>query len=305
MTRIISIPTSYDNKFVQTGRVFPLIDLKLELLISEILNQKLLPQDHNFLDIGTQVIGVQEKLKRDLINTFKHLFQTKLENSKLNHIDNLATASRVDICLGCTQFIDTIYMQSGVQVLENEYNYHKRLNPEIQFKTIETLIPGVPLIISQPFYNGSTYKRMGELLDRCYELEIPVHIDGAWITACKNINLDFSHPAIHSLAISMSKGYGLSGWNRIGLRWTKSSREDAITIMNDFLQVPAQNVAVGIYFLNNVDIDHLWNTHSDRYYKICNDFGYTPTDTIHAVCEDDLIRGIGPLIRYLESISGN
>ncbi|CAB4126068.1 hypothetical protein UFOVP181_170 [uncultured Caudovirales phage] len=305
MNRIISIPTSYKNEFVQTGRVFPLVDLKLETLISDVLNQKLNYADHNFLDDGTRVIGVKEDLTRNLFNTFKDLFQTKLENSKLNSITNLATASRVDICLGCTQFIDTLYMQGSVQVLENEYNYHGRLTPDIQFKTIETLTPGVPLIVSQPFYNGSTYERMDELLNKCLDLSIPVHIDGAWITACKNINLDFSHPAIRSVAISMSKGYGLSGWNRIGLRWIKDPAVDAITIMNDFLQVPAQSVAVGIYFLNNIDIDHLWNTHSDRYYKICNDFGYTPTDTIHAVCEDDKIRGIAPLIRYLESISGN
>lgn len=308
MTSIISTPKTYSDEFIQRERVFPLIDAKLESLIKNVVDQKLTHEEHNFLDDGTQKFGVDPSLTRNLFNEFKTLFQQKLESSKLNSITNLSQANRVDICLGCTQFIDNIYMKygrNGLQVLENEYNYHKRINPFIGFKTIDSLMPDFPLIISQPFYTGSTHHQMAKILDRCAELNIPVHIDGAWITACKNINVDFSHPAIESFAVSMSKGYGLSGWNRIGLRWTKNKREDSITVMNDFLQIPAQNVAVGLYFLNNVDIDHLWTTHGERYYKICKDFNLEPTDTIHAAREGNLIRGLGPLIRYLESVSGN
>lgn len=308
MSSIISTPNSYSDEFIQRNRVFPLVDAKLESLIRNVLDQKLTPAEHNFLDIGTQSLGIDPNLTRHLFSDFKILFQQKLESSKLNSLTNLSQAKRVDICCGCTQFIDNLYMKygrNGVQVMEGEYNYHARINPHLRTRTIKGLTPDFPLIISQPFYTGSTHYQMAEILDRCAELNIPVHIDGAWITACKNINVDFSHPAIESFAVSMSKGYGLSGWNRIGLRWTKIDREDSITVMNDFLQIPAQAVAVGLYFLNNIDIDHLWNTHKDRYYKICTDFNLEPTDTIHAVREGDLIRGVGPLIRHLESVSGN
>lgn len=308
MLPIISTPTSYNQDLIQLSRVFPLIDNKLESLISNVLHQNLTITEHNFLDNGTHVLGVRPELTRDLFNLFKQKFQTAIESSKLNSITNLNQATRIDICCGCTQYIDSIYMKygrNGIQVLEKEYNYHKRINPHIRFKGINNLMPDFPLIISQPFYTGSTHEQMAEILDKCYQLNIPVHIDGAWLTASKNINIDFSHPAIESFATSMSKGYGLSGWNRIGLRWTKEHLEDSITVMNDFLQVPAQNVAVGLYFLDNIEIDHLWNTHGERYNKICNDFNLTPTDTIHAVRMGDKIGGIGPLIRYLESVSGN
>ena len=308
MSSIISTPKSYSQEFIQYDRVYPLVDKKLETLISNVLEQKLTPEEHNFLDTKTQTLGVDPALTRDLFDSFKVKFQQMLESSKLNSITNLNLANRVDICSGCTQYIDSIYMKygrNGVQVLNREYNYHRRMNPHINFRSLNSLMPDFPLIISQPFYTGSTHHQMTEILDRCAEYNIPVHIDGAWITACKNIKVDFSHPAIESFAVSMSKGYGLSGWNRIGVRWTKEVLEDSITVMNDFLQVPAQHVAVGLYFLNNVDVDHLWNTHKDSYYKICADFNLEPTDTIHAVRDGDLIRGIGPLIRYLESVSGN
>lgn len=308
MMQIISTPNTYSQELIQFNRVFPLIDYKLEQLIKNVLEQKLTPEEHNFLDVGTQALGVDPALTRDLFNTFKTKFQETIESSKLNSITNLNLAKRVDICCGCTQYIDSIYMKygrNGIQVLENEYNYHKRINPHIGFKTINNLMPDFPLIISQPFYTGSTHSQMAEILDKCYSLNIPVHIDGAWLTACKNINVDFSHPAIESFATSMSKGYGLSGWNRIGLRWTKEHLEDSITVMNDFLQIPAQNVAVGLYFLDNIPVDHLWNTHGERYNKICQDFNLTPTDTIHAVIVNNKIGGIAPLIRHLESVAGN
>jgi hypothetical protein len=236
---------------------------------------------------------------------FKVKFQMDLGFKDLNSINNLSMAKRIDICLGCTQYIDTLYMRygpDGLQVLEREYTYHERLNPNIKYKTLDTLEAGMPLIISQPFYNGSTHIEMKQLLDCCLELDIPVHIDGAWITACKNIIIDFNHPAIVSFAASMSKGYGLSGWNRIGVRWTKETIVDAITIMNDFQQIPVQDVIVGSTFLDAIPPNYLWKQHGVNYEKICSDFNLTPTDSIHLALKDGLPVGVEALLRYLDNV---
>jgi hypothetical protein len=141
---------------------------------------------------------------------------------------------------------------------------------------------------------------MVDILDQCLIYNIPVHIDGAWITSTRNIDIDFSHMAIQSFAVSMSKGYGLSGWNRIGVRWTKEYAEDAITIMNDFLQVPVESVLTGLYFLDNITPGHLWNTHEQNYFKICKDFNLTPTDSIHLAMDSTTAVGVEALLRYLE-----
>jgi hypothetical protein len=143
---------------------------------------------------------------------------------------------------------------------------------------------------------------MLELLDLCVTLNIPVHLDGAWITAARNVVIDFCHPAVASLGISMSKGYGTSGWNRVGLRWTKSIVEDSITLINDHLQTTAYPVVIGNYILENMQPDHLWNTHGANHFKICNDFGLVSSDTIHMATKNNQIVGIAPLLRHLENV---
>lgn len=303
MTQILSLPKEYSEEYLNFSRVFPLIDQHLQNLIGRVSNGYMVSDDHNFLDHSMQVMNMIPTITRDLFGNFKTTFQTALETNSANTITGLDTAHRIDIVSGCTQYIDSLYMRygpNGVQVLEREYTYHGRLNPKINYKTVTTLDPGVPLIISQPFYTGCTHTEMNLILARCLELAIPVHIDGAWITACKNIIVDFTHPAIHSFAVSMSKGYGLSGWNRIGVRWTKEDIVDSVTVMNDFVQIPAENVAVGLFFLNHVSPNHLWNTHGTNYARVCQDFNLTPTDSIHLAMRDGHPVGTEALLRWLE-----
>jgi hypothetical protein len=299
MTQILLLPDSYDAKYLNYDRVFPLIDNRLQGLIVQAQTQPRV-----FLNSNIPVEHLPDAVALDRLQDFITKFQLDLTFKDLNFISNLNTANRIDICLGCTQYIDSLYMRygpNGIQTLENEYTYHRRLNPLLEHKTLDTLESGKPLIISQPFFYGVTHKNMDLLLDRCLELKIPVHVDGAWITACKNITFNFNHPAIVSVAVSMSKGYGLSGWNRIGLRWTKEDMVDAITVMNDFVQIPSQNVAVGLYFLKTVQPNHLWLTHEKNYNKICNDFDLTPTDSIHLAMHDGSPVGTEALLRYLEN----
>jgi hypothetical protein len=125
-------------------------------------------------------------------------------------------------------------------------------------------------------------------------------VDGAWLTCCRGINFDLSHPSISSIGISLSKGLGL-GWNRIGLRWTKQTEPDAITIMNDFnmnLRAPAM---IGLHFIRNLEPDYLWMTHGERYAKVCKDFNLTPTNSIYLALHNGQPVGVSPLIRYLEN----
>jgi hypothetical protein len=300
MTQILSLPDSYDAKYLNFDRVFPLIDRRLQELIIKSQSRPI-----SFLNLDLPVGYLPDAVSAEMLYDFTMKFQMDLTYKDLNHIDNLSMAKRKDICLGCTQYIDTLYMrygQDGLQVLEKEYTYHAKINPNIRYKTIDTLDPYKPLIISQPFYNGSTHIDMPKLLDRCLALSIPVHIDGAWITACKNIKIDFNHPAIMSFAASMSKGYGLSGWNRIGVRWTKEDVVDAVTIMNDFQQVPTQNVGIGIHFLDAIPPNYLWKHHGVNYNKICEDFNLTPTDSIHVALRNNLPVGIEALLRYLDNV---
>jgi hypothetical protein len=190
-------------------------------------------------------------------------------------------------------------MQGPVQVLRNDYKYHERLGLAY-VKDVGSLIPDVPLILAMPFPSiGAPHQDMEEILNECLVKKIKVHIDGAWTTCCRNIIFDYGHPAISSVGISLSKGLGL-GWNRIGLRWTRQSTLDSVTIMNDFHMNNRALAMIGLHFIRNLPPDYLWLTYGEHYYKVCRDFNLLPTRSIHLAIKDGHPVGVSPLIRYLE-----
>jgi hypothetical protein len=276
------IATSYEAKWLQVDRPQPLADNRIDALIAEVVKGGV------FTDITDQVY-----------TDFKQEMTTWLFKSKLNDVTGFDSFDRVDIINGCTQYIDNIYMRCQPQVLIGDYRYHDRLG---NWGTRPGLLrEGVPLIIAMPFPStGAIHTQMGEILDEAQDKGISVHVDGAWLTCCRGINFDLSHPSIKSVGISLSKGLGL-GWNRIGLRWTRQTDTDSVTIMNDFHMNNRALVMIGLHFIRNLTPDHLWSTHTDRYYKVCKDFDLTPTNSIYLALQDGQPVGVSPLIRYLEN----
>jgi hypothetical protein len=211
----ITIAPSYSAEYLEVDRPSPLVDNTIENLIQDVLSGK---TDRNISD------SVYTNFKSEMINW--------IEASSLNSLIGLSSFTRVDIINGCTQFIDNLYMQSSIQVIAGDYRYHERLGN--YYSTPGKLIRNMPLILAMPFPStGAVHTQMADILEECLDKNIPIHIDGAWITCCRDITFDFSHPAICSVGISLSKGLGL-GWNRIGLRWTRQDYTDSVTIMNDF-----------------------------------------------------------------------
>jgi hypothetical protein len=291
---------SYDRKFLEYERINPVFSKKIEKLVNDIIDKRF---DADFRDIG--YVMVDNYYKRDLINKFKQDFVDKITSSRLNKLKNLHNFPYRDVCLGCTQFIDNLYLSKGtnnLQILKGEYRYHGRLYPNIVENTVGNLSYRKDLIISMPFVTGNIHSSMVSILQECLEKNIKVHLDCAWLCAAKNINFDFSHPAIESIGLSLSKGFGL-GWNRIGLRLRKQETNDSICIMNNFQMVPTMLICVGNYFLDNLEIDHLWNVHENRYKKICADFDLSPTSSIHVAIDGCNTVGTCELIRYLEYIN--
>lgn len=282
----IKIAPSYSDQYLEIERPSPLADNRIEQAQVDVLNGKL-----------------DKDVSDSVYDNFKIETEQWLTNSNLNNLTGLGTFLRKDIITGCTQFIDTQYMKGPVQVLKGDYKYHWRLNNNISYSVPGYLRPDIPLIIALPFPStGAPHIQMKEILDESMEKSIPVHIDGAWISCCRDIDFDFSQPAIHSVGISLSKGLGL-GWNRIGLRWTRDTKADAVTIMNDFRMNNRALAMIGLHFIRNFEPDYLWKTHGNNYYKICNDFGLTPTKSIYLALRDGHPVGVSPLLRYLENAS--
>lgn len=279
----IKIAPAYSADYLEVERPQPLTDNRIEQLIQDVLSGKL------DKDITDQVY----------VN-FKKETSNWIFNSKLNNLTGFDTFDRLDISIGCTQFIDNLYMKGPVQVLHGDYRYHERLG-YAYFKDVGSLIPDIPLIIAMPFPStGAPHQDMEEILYEAQKKRIDIHVDGAWVTCCRAINFDVSHPSIKSIAISLSKGLGL-GWNRIGLRWTREKRADSISIMNDFHMNNRALAMIGLHFIRNLPTDYLWNTHGDNYYKICKDFDLMPTNSIYLALRNGQPVGVSPLLRYLEN----
>ena len=275
------IAAAYSTEFLEVERPQPLSDKVIEQLIQDVLSGAL---DKDITD--------------KVYSNFKSEMTAWLFKSKLNTLTGFDNFSRVDIINGCTQFIDNIYMQGPVQVLRGDYRYHKRLGLAY-VKDVGSLIPDIPLIVAMPFPSiGAPHQDMEEVLHECKIKKIAVHIDGAWVSCCRDITFDFGHDAIRSVGISLSKGLGL-GWNRIGLRWIKDNKPDSITVMNDFnmnLRAPAM---IGLHFIRNLPSDYLWDTYGDTYYKVCKDFDLTPTNAIYLALQNNQPVGVSPLIRHV------
>jgi hypothetical protein len=277
------IAPEYSAEFLETERPQPLTDRKIEQLQQEVLSGNISK------DISDQVF-----------TDFKRECTEWIMRSKLNRLEGLSWFERCDIITGCTQAIDTQYMKGPVQIIKGDYRYHERLNPKIEYIQRGGMQPNIPLIAAQPFPStGDTFPDFFNFVEEAFYKNVPLHIDMAWLTCCKDIRMNVMQVQIKTAFVSLSKGLGL-GWNRIGLRWTKDSEPDAITIMNDFNMVNKVPVMIGLHFIRNLPPDHLWTSHGHRYEKICRDFNLTPTKSIYLAMRDGHPVGVSPLIRYLE-----
>ena len=236
----------------------------------------------------------------DLDQQFKDTFVKWLNNHKYSSFKGLDAFKHKDIINGCTQFIDDLYQRCGtLQTFENDYKYHWRLNNDIVYATTDTLDPNKELLISMPFpFYGDVHPDMQEILDAAHEKNIPVHIDGAWISCIRDIEFDFDHPAIQTVGISLSKG-GMGG-NRIGLRFARKRPEGAVTIMNNFNMNSQALVSMGIKFMEELGPEYFWTQYKDHYAKVCKDFDLQPTKAIHLASRDGKPVGVRPLLRCLQ-----
>ena len=280
MSRITIAPT-YDAQWLEIERPQPLTDFKIEQLQQDVLSGK-----------------IDKDITDSVYDNFKFEVEQWLLRSPFNNFTGLDSFLRKDIINGCTQFIDNLYMQGPVQVLRNDYKYHERLGLAY-VKDVGSLIPDVPLILAMPFPSiGAPHQDMEEILNECLVKKIKVHIDGAWTTCCRNIIFDYGHPAISSVGISLSKGLGL-GWNRVGLRWTKDTKADSISIMNDFNMNCRVLAKIGLHFIRKFPSDYLWTTYGHLNRQVCDDFDLTQTNSIYLALQNGQPVGIAPLIRHL------
>jgi len=195
----------------------------------------------------------------------------------------------VDITMGCTHYIESFIIgQQGIdnfQVLEDEYAYYSFLG---KWGTpVGQLEPNKPMIVTLPHYKwGDLHPQWNDILNECEEKNIEVHLDMAWLTLSRGIEIDLMHPAIRSIGVGLSK-LDLQ-WNRVGLRYTKQRQMDSITVFNKFYasHVNENLYSCGAYVANNINRDYWWNTYADKNLQISQETGLSQTKLIHGLKDD-------------------
>jgi hypothetical protein len=217
---------------------------------------------------------------------FIEQFDNWIHADKLNVLSGFDAFPIKDTCFGVTHFIDNLIMQYNeeVQILEHDYFYYTRLWPNKKWATVGNLKPNAPLLMALPFPGyGIVHPQMDKLLEEATNKNVDIHLDCAWLPACRNIKFDFSHPAIKSFAISLSKGLALD-WNRIAVRYSRTKNEtDAITIANKFSMINEICLSVGYEYMQKFNMNFLWEKHGSNYSQICKEFKVIPTCVIHSV----------------------
>lgn len=238
-----------------------------------------------------------EKLRNECVvdldlnyDDFKFKASEWLLDSNYRTINGLGSFPNLDIIMGCNHFIDNILIMNGktnVQIFQHDYGYYKKINPQIDYVTIGTLQPNKPLLMSFPFTGSlGIPKDFGEIINECNRLNIDLHLDGAWMPAAFNIDCNLNQPCIKSFAMSFSKAIDL-GWNRIGIRWTKETSVDNVTLFNESRMIPYSTLGVANYFMNNTTVDYFIDNYYDKYMDICKSLRLRPTNIIHAAMSID------------------
>lgn len=276
------------KKFIQQSQFRPMYDRAFSVLLES------LSTENYFRD--------PTKLREDFLREF----DSWIHGSRLNKVSGLECFPHRDFIIGVTHSLDDLHVAFGHQlvVMEREYAYHRRMRPGILERSLETLSSGDVLVFGVPSsWHGDLHPQTQEILDRCHQLSIPVHIDSAWYGCLRDFVFDYSHPAIQSVSFSLSKGLGL-GSHRTGVRYSRLRHPGPVTIINDFNMCIVSVMWYGIHFMQKFGSDYIQYRYGDAYSYVCRELGLRPTKAIHtAFMEKDsgiwIPVGIRPFLRYL------
>lgn len=272
------------NRFLQFSRFKPIYDRAFHRLLEDLMEK------------GTKLSDPTALREQYLAQIDKWI-----NSSQINSISGLEAFPDRDVIIGVTHTLDDLHIihHQSIVILDKTYAYYKRIRPDIPVRTIETLQTGDVLVFEAPFaHYGDLHPHTSEILNRCQELNIPVHIDASWYGCLRDFKFDYSHPAIQSISFSLSKGLGL-GSHRTGIRYSKKRWPGPVSISNDFNMNIVSSMWIGMKFMEKFTIDYAQEKYGDAYNLVCEKLNLTPTKALHIAFKDNAPVGIRPFLRTL------
>jgi len=224
------------------------------------------------------------------VETNRSVLNEWFQSTRRNTITGWDSMGFVDLTMGCTHFIESFIIgQNGLdnfQTLPDEYAYYGFLGK--WGNNVGELEPNKPLIVTLPNYNWADLRPdWNQVLLECEQKNIDIHIDAAWLTLSKDIEIDLAHPRIQSIGMGISK-YSLQ-WNRVGLRYSKQRKMDSITVFNKFYIHDCNDNLYDCarFCVERIPRDYMWDTYEELNTDMCKQNNWKQTNLIHGVWSEN------------------
>ena len=121
---------------------------------------------------------------------------------------------------------------------------------------------------------------MENIIKICDDLNVPVFIDCAYFSVCRNIDFDLDRPCIKGLSFSMSKAFYGTERLRIGLRCKKINNDDPVDVFTSMDMVSKISAGVGYELCKKFEPDYNQNNFREKQLKICKELKLNPSDCV-------------------------
>ena len=222
-----------------------------------------------------------------LMNRYYARYMTWLSNSQMNSFAGFNSFPYASYSNGTTEVFDKWYLRhhgKRLRMFRGEYMYHlavhRNLGLPYAYLEDEPLHPNDHVIISMPFAdNGGIHHETHSILDTAAVMGVPVLIDSIYLGLTAGLEFDFSHPAIDTIAVSLSKAFPVAH-ARIGMRISKVDIDDGIDIYRKTAYENRWGAALGLMLMDNYGIDYNQTCYGHWQKYKCDEMGLTASPTV-------------------------
>lgn len=229
------------------------------------------------------------KLVRDpnIVHDYLELYHTWIQSSSQNYMSGLDSFKFKSYTNGTTEIFDKWYLANQgkrLRFFRGEYMYHiathRNLRMPFAYLEDEPLSPDDHVIISMPFADSGNVRYETEnILDSANLLGVPVLIDAAYLGLTEDIEFDFSHPAIDTVALSLSKTFPVAH-ARIGMRLSRFDTDDGIDIYRKTEYENRWGAALGLKLMEKFSMDYNTDHYKNIQLVTCQELQVTPSNTV-------------------------
>lgn len=199
----------------------------------------------------------------DIVDKFLTNYVEWLSSSQLNDLSGFEKFPYRTFANGTTEVFDKWYLRhknKRLRIFRGEYMYHFATyrNLDMPFKWLEDepLHENDQIIISVPFADSGNIRHETEsVLNSALVLNVPVLIDAAYLGLTHELDFNFGHPAIDTVAFSLSKSFPVAHL-RIGMRLMREDFDDGLDIYQKIKYQNTWGAALGNQLLLNYNIDY-------------------------------------------------